>query len=64
MTCQCPKGFRWLKSHPKPGVGKLKGDKFGKGRSDFNVLQRSKSIKKKVQILYNLIGRLGRRDDR
>ena len=27
-----------LTSHPK--LGKLKGDQFGKERSDFNVLQR------------------------
>ena len=41
-TCQYLEGFRWLTSHPKPRVamGKLKGDKFGKERSDFNVLQR------------------------
>ena len=29
-----------LTSHPKPRVGKLKGDQFGKERSDFNVRQR------------------------
>ena len=40
MTCQYLKGFRWLTSHPKPRVGKLKGDKFGKERSDFDFLQR------------------------
>ena len=39
MTCQYPEGFRWLTSHPKARVGKLKRDKFGKERSDFNVLQ-------------------------
>ena len=39
MTCQYPEGFRWLTSHPKPRVGKLKRDKFDKERSDFNVLQ-------------------------
>ena len=33
-------GFRWLTIHPKPREGKLKGDKFGKERSDFNFLQR------------------------
>ena len=26
VTCQYPEGFRWLKSHPKPRVGKRKGD--------------------------------------
>ena len=40
VACQYPEGFRWLTSHPKPRVGKLKSDKFGKERSDFNVLQR------------------------
>ena len=40
VTCQYPEGFRWLTSHPKPRVGKLKGDKFGKERSDFDFLQR------------------------
>ena len=40
VTCQYPEGFCWLTSHPKPRVGKLKGDKFGKERSHFNVLQR------------------------
>ena len=39
VTCQYPEGFCWLTSHPKPRVGKLKRDKFGKERSDFNVLQ-------------------------
>ena len=56
--------FRWLTSHPKPWVGKLKGDKSGKERSDFNVLQRKQIDEKSIQILYNLIGRLGRRDNR
>ena len=28
MTCQYSEGFRWLKSHPKPRVGKLKRDKY------------------------------------
>ena len=28
VTCQYPEGFRWLTSHPKPQVEKLKGDKF------------------------------------
>ena len=45
VTCQYPEGFRWLTSHPKPRVGKLKRDKFGKKRSDFNVLQR-KNVKR------------------
>ena len=40
VTCQYSERFRWLTSHPKLPVGKLKGDKFGKERSDFNVLQR------------------------
>ena len=40
VTSQYPEGFRWLTSHPKPRVEKLKRDKFGKERSDFNVLQR------------------------
>ena len=40
VTCQYPEGFRWLTSHPKPREEKLKGDKFGKERSGFNVLQR------------------------
>ena len=64
MTCQYPEGFRWLTSHPKAGVGKLKGDKFGKERSDFNVLQQKQIDYKSIQILYNLISRLGRRDYR
>ena len=42
MTCQYPEGFRWLTSHPKPRVGKLNGDKFGKERSDFNVLLKNR----------------------
>ena len=33
-----PKDF--ATSHPKPRVGKLKGDKFGKERFDFDFLQR------------------------
>ena len=33
VTCQYPEGFRWLTSHPKPRVGKLKRDKFGNQRS-------------------------------
>ena len=50
MTCQYPEGFRWLTSHPKPRVGKLKRDKFGKERSDFNVVFRgSKSIKNRYR---------------
>ena len=61
---QYPEGFRWLTSHPKPRVGKLKGDKFGKERSDFNVLRRKQIDEKSIQILYNLIGRLRRRDNR
>ena len=40
MTCQYPEGFRWLTSHPKPRVGKLKGDKFDKERSDFEQASR------------------------
>ena len=32
VTCHYPEGFRWLTSHPKPRVGKLKRDKFGKKR--------------------------------
>ena len=31
-----------LTSHPKPRVGKLNGDKFGKERSDFNVLLKNR----------------------
>ena len=38
VTRQCPEGFGWLTSHRKPRVGKLK--RFGKERSDFNVLQK------------------------
>ena len=64
MTCQYLEGFRWLTSHPKPRVGKLKGDKFGKERSDFDFLQRKQIDEKSIQILYNLIGRLGKRDNR
>ena len=30
VTYQYLEGFRWLTSHPKPRVGKLKRDKFGK----------------------------------
>ena len=33
VTCQYPEGFRWLTSHPKPRVEKLKRDKFGNQRS-------------------------------
>ena len=33
MTCQYPEGFRWLTSHPKLRLGKLKRNKFGKERS-------------------------------
>ena len=40
MTCQYPEGFRWLTSHPKPRVVKLKGDKFFRG---------SKSIKNRYR---------------
>ena len=60
VTCQYLEGFRWLTSHPKPRVGKLKRDKFAKR----NVLQRKQIDYKSIQILYNLIGRLGRRDIR
>ena len=39
VTCQYPEGFRWLTSrHPKPRVGKLKRDKFGKERSRLRVV--------------------------
>ena len=37
MTCQYPEGFRWLTSHPKPRVVKLKRDKFGNQRSSENA---------------------------
>ena len=36
LTCQYPEGFCWLTNHPKPRVGKLTNDKFGK-----DVLKRS-----------------------
>ena len=48
VTCQNLEGFRWLTSHPKPRVGKLKGDKFGKERSDFDF-RGSKSIKNRYR---------------
>ena len=47
MTCQYPEGFRWLTSHPKPRVGKLNRDKFGKERS---AVQRSSEEANRLKI--------------
>ena len=39
VTCQYPQGFRWLTSHPKPRVGKLKSDKFQRSSEEANRLK-------------------------
>ena len=51
VTCQYPVGFRWLTSHPKPRVEKLKRDKFGKERS----FQRSSEEANRLKIDTNLV---------
>ena len=45
VTCQYPEGFRWLRSHPKPRVEKLKRDKFGIS----TFFKGSKSIKNRFR---------------
>ena len=50
VTCQYPEGFRWLTSHPKPRVGKLKRNKFGKRDVLISTFFRgSKSIKNRYR---------------
>ena len=64
MTCQYSEGFRWLTSHPKPRVGKLKGDKFFQRSSeeanrlkiDTDFVQSDWSAWKSIKILGNPIG--------
>ena len=51
VTCQYPEGFRWLTSHPKPRVGKLKRNKFGKRDVLISTFFRgSKSIKNRYRV--------------